>query len=893
MRKTSIYKADGTGVRMRVLPSSPKASFTIMKKDEVRLTFSSTERALLHTGDYILADEAEEEGHSHGVLACALPMAIGDDGHVWPSRTRSLLGHKYQVTSPYMPAWNDKKRCYDYNVTLEAWYRAWAARVMRLPAIDGNGQYTLHDTDFSLTDQMQRHAYLLLLNLRLSGMEERDGMQYKARLRYNSKWEQVVTIGNDGGMQVRTVGYDMDISHETTEYFSLTTEEVKYSNTDIISAMSAISGAWDCEWWVKGDSIYFGRLDNPGKVTDVAVGTEATSVTAQESGGTYATRLYAFGGTRNIPATYRKELVFTVSGADRELVGVRDRKDRERRRKEDCGSTERQTANRARGSRANDATQGDLLQYFQSGGHPLIVNDGGRLYGGPGALAPAECKMLYAVTGGAFRNTCQPGSSMTAISPSRYRVGMLWLMSTLMEVDVSLAVYVGGSEVYSGTLTSRGMEYAYGYTRNTGADGYRQGGVYVHTVDNAASFPCEEKADGDITVVIRASHAVPAWLAGGNITVLGQTMVADIPVTFLRNRAGERHALAEVTVNATLNPLKAQPGSAEASLIVALQDGNTGTDLSSIAGGDTYTIDNEALVRSKIRASYWSSAYTDTAPNNVTGTRLMLPEGTGHVDAFSGMADWDVVEAVKVFDDIYPSRTDTVSEVRTYAYASEETDEVTGEVTKRAWDAYQFKATLASKDFSNAYKLQTGEPLRVTFSSGLLAGMTFDVEYNPTHAGESARPETNANGSRNEDATWFEIVRNEDYGTGLPNGTLRPAAGDEFTLYNYDISYISDSLLPQAEQKLLARAQAYMTQLAHNDSTYQVVLKAGWLRESGRWFGTGDRMRIDTSSYLDPVREERVIGYTVCMDIPEDAPQFTLGENARYSRLESIEKMRK
>lgn len=904
MNKVSIYKADGAGVRMQVLPSSPKASYTLMKKDEVRLTFSSQERVLLHTGDYILTSDTVD-GYSQGLLASSLPLPLGadEDGkYVWPTRTRTLLGHKYQITSPYMPSWNDKKRCYDYELTLEAWYRAWAARVMRLPAIDGDGQYALHDTDFSLTDQMQRHAYLLLLNLRLSGMEERDGMQYKARLRYSSKWEQVVTIGKDGGMQVRTIGYNVDISQEATEYFSLTTEEVKYSNTDIISAMSAIADAWGCEWWVSGDSIYFGRLDNPGKVTDVAVGTEATSIVAQGSGGTYATRLYAFGGTRNIPATYRKELVFTVSDAGTQ-DGEHDITDKARLLSSDCfASTLQSAGNSASGSLANGNVQSALLAYCLStssmpkpdgtGGMRIIVNDNDNLYGGAHVSMPSECTTLYAVTGKDFSNTCQPGSGMKAISPFRYKVGMLWLMSTVRTVDVRLAVYVGDSEVYSGALTSSGSEYAYGYTKSGGT--YRKGGVYVHTIASAATFLCGTRADGEITVKVQSGHAVPAWLEGGNITLSdNSTMVTGIPVTFVQNRSGDTHALAGTSVNARLNQHRALPGSAEAMQMVVLQDDNTGTDLSSIADGDTYTIGNSALVRSKIRAAYWSNAYADAAPNNVTDTRLMLPEGTGYVDAFVGMDEHDVVETVKVFDDIYPSRTDTVSDVRTYAYASEETDGVTGEVTKRVWNAYQFKASLASKDFSNAYMLQTGEPLRVTFSSGMLAGMTFDVEYNPTHAGESARPELNANGSRNEDATWFEIVRNEDYGTGLPNDTLRPVTGDDFTLYNYDISYISDSLLPQAEQRLLSRAQAYMTQLAHNDSTYQATLKAGWLRESGKWFATGDRMRIDTSSYLDPVREERIIGYAIYIDIPEDAPQFTLGENARYSRLESIERTQK
>lgn len=887
MSKATIFKAGSQEPRMRFLVSkSSQATYMVMKTDEVRLTFSSTDRVLLHTGDYILMGEMSDAGETDGMLATALPSTLGmteDDAYVWPSKVRALLGWKYQVTEPYMPDWNDTRRCWDYTVTLKAWYMAWASRVTRLPAVSASGDYVLRDSDFSLTDQIQRHAYIILLNLRISGLEARDGMTYEARLRYSNKREIVVTAGSDNSMHVKDVSYGQ--SGEDVVYFDRTTEVVQYGSKDIISAISAIASAWECEWWVSGNRIYFGRIDNGGMGTEVSAGSQASAITAHDSSGTYATRLYAYGGTKNIPSTYRKDLVF-INSANGKANGTSITDDY-RLLSYDCFKERMRTPGNSAGMRVPNSTeQKKLREYASSMG--IIVNDGGYLYGGAGATDPQECNTLLAQTGVDVESTF---TSTLGITPSKYTLKGMWLISTEKDIYISVKWHVGGRKVYEGTVQSTGIYYIGGYTK-TATGLYAPRGVYVHSLGTVAEFACSDTEE-QMQLTVNASDAFPAWLDMNNVVLSDSNYsVTGIRVNFTRTDTGEVHPLAGSTILARLNPGKAPTASIDARQLAVLQEDNPSADVSQIAKGDTYTIDSDDLVSGKVRASYWSEKDAAVALNNVKEIRLMLPDGMEYVDAFDGMDEADIVETVKVFDGIYPSREDTVRDIRTYAYASEETDGVTGEVVKKSWNAYQFRGTLASIDFSNDYLLQTGEPLRVTFSSGLLAGMSFDAVYNPTHAGESARPETNADGTRNEDATWFEIVRNDDYGTGLPNDTLRPQEGDRFTLYNYDVQYISDSILPQAEDRLLEAAKAYLQRMIHNDGTYSVILKSGWLRESGNWFAIGDRMRIDTSSWLDPVRDERIIGYSIHLDIPEDAPQFTLGENARYSRLDSIAKDR-
>ena len=69
--------------------------------------------------------------------------------------------------------------------------------------------------------------------------------------------------------------------------------------------------AFECEWWVVKNEIHFGRCEN-GDPVDFELGMNVGKMDRSDSQSTYATRIYAFGSTRNIPLTYRKKLVFDV-----------------------------------------------------------------------------------------------------------------------------------------------------------------------------------------------------------------------------------------------------------------------------------------------------------------------------------------------------------------------------------------------------------------------------------------------------------------------------------------------------------------------------------------------------------------------------------------------------
>lgn len=77
-----------------------------------------------------------------------------------------------------------------------------------------------------------------------------------------------------------------------------------YNNTDMITALNMMADAWECEWWVEDHVIYFGRCET-GTPIDFEQGVNVDNISPSGNKNVYATRIYAFGSTRNIPVNYR------------------------------------------------------------------------------------------------------------------------------------------------------------------------------------------------------------------------------------------------------------------------------------------------------------------------------------------------------------------------------------------------------------------------------------------------------------------------------------------------------------------------------------------------------------------------------------------------------------
>lgn len=298
-------------------------------------------------------------------------------------------------------------------------------------------------------------------------------------------------------------------------------------------------------------------------------------------------------------------------------------------------------------------------------------------------------------------------------------------------------------------------------------------------------------------------------------------------------------------------------------------------------------VEASAITRSESQGTYATRIYafgsTKNIPTNYRPTdeqavvngvvqkRLMLPADTPYIDAYEGMSQEEAIEDVVVFDDVYPRRIGTLSDVHT---RTEEVDNEDG--TKETITYYRYKDT--ELEFKEEYIIE-GQELQVTFQSGKLNGMVFGVIFNPT-----PKDETRGN-------QLWEIVRNENYGRPLPDEMMYPANGDEYVLSGFDIQLVSDQYIPAAEEELKEKAQKYADKVKKDDGTYPTTLMSTWVHEDpiSRIFEFGQRINLVDDTYFENGRISRVLGWEMNLDIPWDSPVYTIGESMPYSRIGEIE----
>lgn len=171
----------------------------------------------------------------------------------------------FELVSLYNPIYNTATGAYDYELRLDAYYWKWKNKVFKFtPEVGGQ------EASWNLTATLDVHMGIFLRNL--------------AALGYTYKGE----------------AFEFSIAPTVEKSAKL----VSYDNTNMIDALSAMAETWDCEWWVTDKTINFGRCEY-GTPVDFEIGDNVVEMTSSESKSTYATRIYAFGSTRNISSNYR------------------------------------------------------------------------------------------------------------------------------------------------------------------------------------------------------------------------------------------------------------------------------------------------------------------------------------------------------------------------------------------------------------------------------------------------------------------------------------------------------------------------------------------------------------------------------------------------------------
>lgn len=260
-----------------------------------------------------------------------------------------------------------------------------------------------------------------------------------------------------------------------------------------------------------------------------------------------------------------------------------------------------------------------------------------------------------------------------------------------------------------------------------------------------------------------------------------------------------------------------------------------------------------------------------TVVNGVVQRRLMLPADTPYIDVYPDMSEEEAIEDIVVFENVYPRRTGTLSDVHT---RTEEVKDENG--TKETVTYYRYKDT--GLEFKDEYLIE-GQELRIRFQSGKLNGMEFGVIFNPD-------PKDDMRG-----AQLWEIVRNEDYRPMLPDDTLRPENGDEYVLSGFNIQLVSDRYTPEAEQELKGKAQEYADRRKRDDGTYNTTLDSEWVYNDRlrRFYEFGQKVFLVNRAFFENGRDSRILGWEFNLDKPWDSPAYIIGESMPYSRIGDME----
>ena len=82
---------------------------------------------------------------------------------------------------------------------------------------------------------------------------------------------------------------------------------VTYDNTSIYNALTLIADAFDVEWWIVGDIIYFGKCQfgEETESVDLTLGDNVSDMGNAKSSADFATRFYVYGSDKNL-RNYRK-----------------------------------------------------------------------------------------------------------------------------------------------------------------------------------------------------------------------------------------------------------------------------------------------------------------------------------------------------------------------------------------------------------------------------------------------------------------------------------------------------------------------------------------------------------------------------------------------------------
>lgn len=216
---------------------------------EHTLSENDVRKFTLMTEDYI-----QLSFHSQQALAFPVGCSVGD----------------FITTEEQVGTWNAATGVWDYQIKFDNYYWSWKNKILRYIIRDVD---SAKETSFTLTATIDIHAAIIKNCLDFLGLEY-------------------------GGSPFRV---------DKTTSLSLEAKLVRYENLSVLGGIQAIAEAFECEWWVKDNAIYFGKCENKKENPLVfEAGVNVLSISFSQAKTTAPNRIYVYGSSRNLPSNYRK-----------------------------------------------------------------------------------------------------------------------------------------------------------------------------------------------------------------------------------------------------------------------------------------------------------------------------------------------------------------------------------------------------------------------------------------------------------------------------------------------------------------------------------------------------------------------------------------------------------
>lgn len=801
----------------------------VAKSFDVPITPRATRRFMLMQEDFVLLEFSLEEAVNFGIGSYIIDPIFG----------------KFYVTEEQMPKFNQTTCGYDYSLRFDKDYLRWRNYLNCL--VSNNKRM---ETSWSLTDKLVVHAQQISDNV-------------------NVVFVPSVTPHYDtssGTTVYESSGYAVSVDNGLSTANAI--KFISYDGVDIITAMNMIADAYECEWWVTDDkitignttydhTIHFGKCELDNNRFSLVVGDNVESIEATRDQQSFANRLFAYGGTQNIPENYDRRLLFkadNVTYSGRYIASVKD-------------------------------SQRELTL---------------AMIAGEGSVAPSVFSFGSATQGGSNMNrTYTLASDRKSLSGEQTIEATLLSSFTLMsddwagtdipQVSVTAFLYYGSelkkmqvSLDEDQFITDGKTWYAEISLDHTISIGNTAKNVYVEVVWTVVFGYQSEHLDDEVDCGISGTLTATADASTATKDVVVHYNNVDYPATFSgatgRITFGDsKPASSFLNKNFTISPLN----------VLKIPLGWYTIDY------DTGTMRMAGEKRLHLPLDAYPNRYVDCSNSHSSN----LPPSTLDLEDAS-----QIVESAVVFNDVFPRLTLRIKQGSLLSTPMKQKIEHSdGSVTWEDWTQYSFKAEYYDNGswqdfpFKLDYMLD-GAKLQVAFmapetsqeSGYMLAGMTFDVGFKQEWNG-----------------AVYTIVRNEDFGALLPNKILKPSEGDTFVLIGWNpVAIDALGLVDAAEQELADKAEEYLDAIQEGQFTFVVKMMSDVFytyQYGGRGQGAnglqtfgllalGARVSIEHDGLPGGTKNSRVIGFEYKLDYPQDTPIYTIGETDAYSRLKRLEK---